>query len=140
MWTYHVNGIDVNVVVAGEGPDVLQVHGFPDSHEVWRLQIPALLDAGFRVIAPDTRGCGRSDMPPGVSSYRIEHLVADLVGLLDVLGVEKVRLIGHDWGAVISWHLAIAHPERVDRYVAMSVGHPTAYASGGMVQKLRGYY
>jgi pimeloyl-ACP methyl ester carboxylesterase len=137
---YRVNGMELNAVVAGEGPDVLLVHGFPDTHEVWRLQIPVLVDAGFRVIAPDTRGCGESDAPARVADYAVDRLVADLVALLDVLGVEKVRLVGHDWGAVISWHLAIAYPRRVDRYVAMSVGHPTAYASGGIMQKIRGYY
>jgi pimeloyl-ACP methyl ester carboxylesterase len=138
--TVSVNGVALNVIVEGEGPDVLLVHGFPDDHTVWRHQIPALVAAGYRVIAPDTRGCGDSAMPPRVADYRIEKLVADLVGVLDALGVEKVRLVGHDWGAVQAWHLALSHPERIERYIAMSVGHPKAYANGGIVQKLKGYY
>lgn len=135
-----VNGITLNVIVEGAGPDVLLVHGFPDDHEVWREQIPALVQAGYRVIAPDTRGCGDSEMPANVDDYRIERLVGDLVALLDALKVDKVRLVAHDWGAVIAWQLVLAHPERVDCYVAMSVGHPGAYASGGVAQKLKGYY
>lgn len=66
--------------------------------------------------------------------YRVAKLVADLIGLLDVLGIQKVLLVAHDWGAAISWQLALSHPERVDRYVALSVGHPTAYARAGLLQ------
>jgi pimeloyl-ACP methyl ester carboxylesterase len=135
-----VNGIEMNVVIAGEGPDVLLVHGFPDTHRVWRHVIPALVSAGFRVIAPDTRGCGETEMPAGVGLYHIETLVADLVGLLDGFGIQKVRLVGHDWGAVQAWRLALNFPQRIDRYVALSVGHPTAYARAGLEQKLKGYY
>jgi len=135
-----VDGLELNVVVAGTGPDVLLVHGFPDDHEVWRRQIDVLAAAGYRVIAPDTRGCGASDIAPTVSDYRIERLVADLVAVLDALGVARARVIGHDWGAVQAWHLAIRHPERVDRLIVLSVGHPAAYAGGGFMQKLRGWY
>lgn len=135
-----VNGIHLNVVVEGSGPDVMLVHGFPDDHSVWRQQIPALVAAGYRVIAPDTRGCGDSDMPPATRDYAIEKVVADLVGVLDALGVAKVKLVGHDWGAVLCWMLAIGHPERVERYAALSVGHPTAYARAPLEQKLKGYY
>lgn len=136
-----VGSVTLNVAIEGEGPDVVVLlHGFPDSHLVWRKQIPALVEAGYRVIAPDLRGFGDSDMPANVSDYELEHLVADLAGLLDALGIERVRLVGHDWGAVWGWAFCIAHPQRVVRYVAMSVGHPGAYARGGVVQKLKGYY
>jgi pimeloyl-ACP methyl ester carboxylesterase len=134
------NGLTFKVVVRGEGPDVLLVHGFPDCHEVWRHQIPALVAAGYRVIVPDLRGCGDSDMPPRVRDYKIDSLVGDLVAILAALGANKVRLVGHDWGAVLSWQLCLRHPELVDRHVALSVGHPNAYAAGGVMQKLRGYY
>jgi pimeloyl-ACP methyl ester carboxylesterase len=137
---HHVNGIDLHVVEAGEGPPVLLVHGFPDTHSVWRNQIPALVTAGFRVIAPDTRGCGESQLLPSESDYKIEHLVQDLVALLDVLGLEKVRLVGHDWGAVTSWAFVARHPERVECFIPLSVGHPRAYAKGGLRQKLLAYY
>ncbi len=135
-----VNGIDMNVVIAGEGPDVLLVHGYPDTHHVWRKQIPALVEAGYRVIAPDTRGCGETEISPARSDYRVRNLMADLVGLLDALGIARARVVAHDWGAGICWQLAIHHPERVDRYVALSTGHPNAYRRGGFEQKLKGYY
>ena len=135
-----VNDVELNIVTQGEGPAVLLVHGFPDDHTVWRNQIPALVDAGYRVIALDTRGCGESEIKPRESDYAIEKLVADLVALLDALGIAKVRLVGHDWGALQGWCFAIQHPKRVDRYIAMSVGHPGAYVSAGLAQKLKGYY
>jgi pimeloyl-ACP methyl ester carboxylesterase len=138
--TITVNGVKLNVIDAGQGEPVLLVHGFPDTHAVWRKQIPALLAAGYRVIAPDTRGCGESEMPPKVADYRIEKLVADLAALLDALGIDKVKLVSHDWGAVIGWQFLMAHPQRVERAVMLSVGHPSAYGSGGIAQKLKGYY
>lgn len=138
--TLRVNGIDLAVCDVGSGTPVLLVHGFPDSHAVWRHQIPALLAAGYRVIAPDMRGYGASEAPAATQAYLIETLVADLVALLDRLGIERVRLVAHDWGAVIGWQLCIRHPERVERYAALSVGHPDAYAHGGLLQKLKAYY
>lgn len=135
-----VNGLLLSVVVAGRGPEVLLVHGFPDCHEVWRKQIPALVAAGYRVIAPDLRGCGDSDAPVDRKAYSIDHLVGDLVRLLDTLGIDKVRLVAHDWGAVIAWHFCIRNPHRVDRYAALSVGHPAVYARSGIEQKLKGWY
>lgn len=135
-----VNGINMHVVIAGQGPDVLLVHGYPDTHEIWRKQIPALVAAGYRVIAPDTRGCGETGISPNRSDYHIDNLVADLIALLDALEIDKVRLVAHDWGAGISWQLVIDHPERVDRYVALATGHPMAYRRGGLAQKLKGYY
>lgn len=137
--TCRVNGIDMRVRIAGAGPEVLLVHGFPDTHVVWRKQVPALVAAGYRVIAPDNRGTGESELSPNVADYRLDNLVADLVGLLDALDVARVRLVAHDWGAIIGWQLAARHPERVDRYVALSVGHPSAYASDP-VQWLHAWY
>lgn len=135
-----VNGFEMNVIDVGQGEPVLLVHGFPDTHAVWRNQIPALVAAGYRVIAPDTRGCGESQLMPRVADYRIENLIADLAALLDVLGIAKVKLVAHDWGAVIAWRFVMAHPQLVERYVALSVGHPSAYGSGGFAQKLKGWY
>ena len=135
-----INGLSLNVIIEGVGPDVLLVHGFPDSHQVWRHQIPALVAAGYRVIAPDIRGFGESKAPKGKGSYLVENFVSDLLALLDTLEIDKVRLVSHDWGAVIGWAFSIAHPQRVDRLVAMSVGHPAAYPRGGLAQKLKGYY
>jgi pimeloyl-ACP methyl ester carboxylesterase len=138
--TYRVNGLTMNVLVEGEGPAVLLVHGFPDSIALWRHQIPALVAAGYRVIAPDLRGFGLTESPAEVEGYAIENHVADLVALLDTLGVAQVRLVGHDWGAVAGWLLAGQHPERVERYVAVSVGHPQAYVQASPTQWIKAYY
>lgn len=137
-----VNGVALNVGVGGpaDGPAVLLIHGFPDDHQVWRHQWPALIAAGYRVIAPDLRGFGDSDMPAPVRAYRVQALLADLIGVLDALGVAQARVVGHDWGAAIGWQLAIHHPQRVERYAALSVGHPSAYARAGWRQKLKGWY
>ncbi len=135
-----VNGLAFNVLDEGAGEPVLLVHGFPDDHTVWRNQVPALVAAGYRVIAPDNRGCGESEMAAQTRDYVLLNLVADLVAILDALGIERVKLVGHDWGAVIAWVFAARHPERVERYAALSVGHAAAYAAGPLEQKLKGWY
>jgi len=137
-----VNGIELNVLLAGpeSGSPVLLLHGFPDDHTVWRHQIPALAAAGYRVIAPDTRGCGESQLLPHESDYTIEKLVADQIALLDKLGLKQVKLVGHDWGAVQGWQLVFRHAERFERYMAMSVGHPWCYRRSGLRQKVRSWY
>jgi pimeloyl-ACP methyl ester carboxylesterase len=134
------NGIRLNVMVYGNGPDVVLLHGFPDSAYLWRKQIPALVEAGYRVIAPDLRGSGDSDAPEGKINYTLDKLIKDVAGLVDHLGVKRARVVGHDWGAILGWFFAIEHPEHVDRYVALSVGHPTAYQKAGIAQKLRSWY
>lgn len=138
--TIEVNGLAFNVVDFGNGPPVLLLHGFPDCHDVWREQLPELAAAGYRVIAPDLRGCGDTQMPTQVADYHIDHLVADVIALLDALGLQQVRLVGHDWGAALGWQLVLAHPQRFLRYTALSVGHPQAYAHGGLAQKAKGWY
>jgi pimeloyl-ACP methyl ester carboxylesterase len=135
-----VDGLNLRLVDEGQGPAVLLVHGFPDDHSVWRRQIGALVAAGYRVIAPDLRGCGESDMAGRVSDYHLSRLCADLDALLETLQLPQVALIGHDWGAVIGWHFAMRYPQRVSRYAALSVGHPLAYARGGLEQKLKAWY
>lgn len=135
-----VNGLNLHYVTAGEGPPVLLLHGFPDTHAIWRRQIPALAAAGFRVIAPDLRGYGKTDMPDQTSAYAIEFLADDVLGLMDVLGLDEATVVGHDWGALIGWHLAMHAPRRVSRYAALSVGHPAAIAGAGLGQKLRFWY
>ena len=136
-----IGSLDFNVLVEGEGPDVLLVHGFPDSNSVWRNQIPALVEAGYRVIAPDLRGFGETSVPTRTDDFKIDEFVADLAAILAALGVhDKVRLVGHDWGAAVGCQMCMQQPNRVDRYAALAVGHPTAYAHGGVVQKLKAYY
>jgi pimeloyl-ACP methyl ester carboxylesterase len=120
------DGIELDVLDEGEGAPVLLVHGFPDSAHLWRGQIPALTGAGLRAIAPDMRGFGASDKPEAVEAYGLGRPVADLVAVLDALDIARVRLVGHDWGAAVAWLFAALQPDRVDRLVALSVGHPAA--------------
>jgi pimeloyl-ACP methyl ester carboxylesterase len=120
------DGVELSVLDEGEGRPVLMLHGFPDSSELWRLQVPALVDAGMRVIAPDLRGFGESERPADVREYRVGRSVADMVAVLGSLGVDRAAVVGHDWGAGVAWALAAFVPDRVERLVAMSVGHPDA--------------
>lgn len=120
------NGVRLHVDVGGSGPAVLFVHGFPDSHRLWRHQVAAARAAGHLTVAPDLRGYGASDRPEGRGAYEIAQSVLDLHGVLEQLELEKVHLVGHDWGAVVSWVFAAMLPERVESLVAMSVGHPAA--------------
>jgi pimeloyl-ACP methyl ester carboxylesterase len=134
------DGVELSVLDEGEGPAVLLLHGFPDSARLWRHQIPTLTDAGFRVVAPDQRGFGDSDKPQAIDAYGFGHLVSDVLAVLDDAGVEKAHVVGHDWGAAVGWALALLAPERVDRLVAMSVGHPTAFAGRGIEQRRLSWY
>jgi pimeloyl-ACP methyl ester carboxylesterase len=135
--TLKVNGLDMFVASLGEGRAVLLLHGFPDSHRVWRHQMQPLADAGYRVIAPDLRGYGRTDAPADVGAYSVRHLCDDVIALLDALAIDKVLLVGHDWGATIAWQLCMHAPARVERLVALSVGHPAAFRTAGLAQRLR---
>jgi pimeloyl-ACP methyl ester carboxylesterase len=137
---YDVNGLHMYVASAGEGPPVLLLHGFPDTHVVWRKQMGPLAEAGFRVIAPDLRGYGQTDAPSHVQSYCLDSLRNDVLGLLDLLRIDKVRLVGHDWGAIIGWSLCMEAPGRVERFVALSSGHPSALEHAGLAQRLKMLY
>ena len=124
--TVEIEGELFPVVDTGTGPPVLLLHGFPDSRFLWRAQVPALAAAGFRAIAPDLRGFGDAPRPPDVHSYRRPFLIADVLGILDALGVTRAHLVGHDWGAALAWRLAGSYAERFDRVVVLSVGAPTS--------------
>lgn len=121
METWSVNGIDLAVVAKGTGPLVVLAHGFPDLALSWRLQVPALVAAGYRVVAPDMRGYGASSRPEPVNAYRSDVLGDDLVGLLDHEGVERAHFVGHDWGAASVWPLGLTHPHRVLSLTGLSV-------------------
>ncbi len=113
------NGIRMHLVEAGpdDGSVVVLCHGFPESWYSWRHQLRALGDAGYRVIAPDQRGYGQTDMPDDVDAYTQLHLVGDLVGMLDASGIDQAVVVGHDWGAPVAWNAAALRP---DRFIAMS--------------------
>src|SRR5438309_2356181 len=106
-----VNGVEIEFDVTGGGTPVVLLHGFPDSGRLWRHQVPALAEAGFRVIVPDLRGYGRSDKPAQAEAYGLGLLAADVLALMDDAGVEKAHVVGHDWGAAIAWALASAAGE-----------------------------
>lgn len=125
-----VNGVRLHYVEDGEGPLVVLLHGFPEAWFGWKRQIPMLVEAGFRVVAPDMRGYNLSEAPAGRRSYQREHLSADVAALIRHLGAEKAHVVGHDWGAIVAWFTAMDHPEVVDRLVALDAGHPReAYAA-----------
>jgi pimeloyl-ACP methyl ester carboxylesterase len=116
-----VNGVELRIVEAGEGPPVILSHGFPELAYSWRHQLPALAAAGFHAVAPDQRGYGGSSRPEAVTDYDILHLTDDLIAVLDDLGEERAVFVGHDWGSMVVWQLALLHPARVAGVVGMSV-------------------
>ena len=115
------NGIELSVLDEGSGPPMVLCHGFPELAYSWRHQIPALVSAGYRVLAPDMRGYGRSSAPAEVEAYDIASLCGDLCGLLDAVGEQSAIFVGHDWGASVVWSLATLHPERVRAVAGLSV-------------------
>ncbi|HSE02836.1 MAG TPA: alpha/beta hydrolase, partial [Methylomirabilota bacterium] len=97
---------------APDGPLIVFVHGWPELSLSWRHQLPCFADLGFRAVAPDMRGYGRSSVYPRHEDYALEHAVRDMIELLDALGLEKAVWVGHDWGSPVVWSLASHHPER----------------------------
>jgi pimeloyl-ACP methyl ester carboxylesterase len=136
------NGLQMHLAEAGpaSGRPVVLLHGFPDSWKLWRHQVAALADAGHRVFAPDLRGFGQTARPAAVQDYKLRALVADVTGLLDELGVERAAVVGHDWGAALAWRVAMFAPDRVERLVAVSVGHPLAGVAAGLPQRRLSWY
>jgi pimeloyl-ACP methyl ester carboxylesterase len=130
-----VNGVRLHCVTAGpdDGETVLLLHGFPEFWYSWRFQIPALVDAGYRVVAPDLRGYNRSEKPQGLAAYAVEELVGDVVGLVHAYGHDgddgpQAHVVAHDWGGAVAWALGMFHPEVIDRLVVMNAPHPAALA------------
>lgn len=133
----HINGVRLHYVEAQPAAEMgsdstasklcLALHGFPEFWYSWRHQIPALAAAGFRVVAPDLRGYNLSDKPSGVSAYRIDALLGDVIGLIAHAGAERAAIAGHDWGGVLAWHLAMYHPRVVEKLIILNAPHPAAY-------------
>lgn len=121
-----VNGVELEVFDAGRpnGKPVVLCHGWPDLAYTWRHQVPALVDAGYHVIAPNQRGYGNSSRPDDLTAYDVAHLTGDLVALLDHHGYEDATFVGHDWGAMVVWSLALLHPTRVDKVINLSLPYP----------------
>ncbi|MGW4894065.1 alpha/beta fold hydrolase [Kitasatospora sp. NPDC004240] len=123
-----VNGVRLHIAEQGEGPLVVLLHGFPESWYSWRHQFAALAGAGYRVVAPDQRGYGRSEQPEAVDAYTLLHLVGDVTALVRALGEERAVLVGHDWGAPVAWAAATLRPDVVRAVAGLSV--PPAPVAG----------
>ena len=133
-------GVGIEFDVTGTGRPILLMHGFPDTGALWRNQVPALAESGFRVIVPDLRGYGRSDKPEGVDAYSIPYLASDMLAILDSLGIDRAHVVGHDWGAAVAWAIGSLLPDRVDQLVVLSVGHPLAFLGAGYEQREKSWY
>jgi pimeloyl-ACP methyl ester carboxylesterase len=133
------SGVRLHVAEAGpeDGPAVLLVHGFPELWYSWRHQMRALAARGFRAVAPDLRGYGDSDAPPGRDSYTVLHLVGDLVALIADVGQPRVFVAAHDWGAAVAWQLCLLRPDLVTAFVALSVEYHPRNPTRSPVQTLR---
>jgi pimeloyl-ACP methyl ester carboxylesterase len=126
----NVGDVKLHYVEAGEGPLVVLLHGFPEFWFGWRLQIPALAAAGFRVVAPDLRGYNLSSRPLHVAAYGVGRLAADVRGLIRERGAESAMLVGHDWGGTVAWTMAMKYPEVVARLAILNAAHPRRLQQG----------
>ncbi|WP_437994749.1 alpha/beta fold hydrolase [Sorangium sp. So ce185] len=125
------SGVRLHYVEAGEGPLVVLLHGFPELWYSWRHQIPALVEAGYRVIAPDMRGYNLSDKPRGVGAYAIDELTADVAALIEASGAERAAaVVGHDWGGGVAWAFAMRYPALLERLVILNCPHPQKLLAG----------
>jgi epoxide hydrolase 4 len=120
----------LHYVEAGDGPLVVLLHGFPEFWYGWRQQIQPLAAAGFRVVAPDTRGYNLSSRPKDVKDYDVDKLAADIIDLIHERGAETAMLVGHDWGGTIAWTIAMHHPEVVERLAILNAAHPRKLSQG----------
>ncbi|CAN1168349.1 Epoxide hydrolase A [Linum perenne] len=142
--TIQTNGINMHIATVGSPTaksTVLFLHGFPELWSTWRHQLLALPTLGdYRCIAPDLRGCGDTDAPPSASKYTAFHIVGDLVGLLDFLGIDKAFVVGHDWGAAMCWYLALFRPDRVRAVVNLSIPPLRQFPGSNIVDDFRAVY
>lgn len=118
---------DVTTSGPADGVPVVLLHGFPESAASWEPVSARLNESGLRTYAPNQRGYSPGARPDGVDSYRIDHLVADVIGLLDALDLDTAHLVGHDWGAAVAWVVAARHPDRIISLTTVSVPHPGAF-------------
>ncbi|HSG50210.1 MAG TPA: alpha/beta fold hydrolase [Longimicrobiales bacterium] len=125
---YAENGdVRIHYAAVGEGPLVVMIHGFPDFWYSWRHQMEGLRDE-FRVVAIDQRGYNRSSQPQGIEAYDMGLLVEDVLTVIRHLGRDRATIVGHDWGGVVAWNLAFAHPDVVDKLVILDLPHPAGMA------------
>ncbi len=136
------DGVDLHVVDHGpvDGDPVMLLHGWPDSHRVWRHIVGPLVEDGHRVIAPDLRGYGRSDHPDFVRAYRMREVVSDLATILGTLGIPRTHLVGHDFGASAAWATAAFLPDLVASLTVLAVGHPASAGYRTLRQRQLSWY
>jgi pimeloyl-ACP methyl ester carboxylesterase len=139
------DGVMLHAVRAGDrgGPTVVLLHGFPEFWYGWRHQLGPLADAGFQVVALDQRGYNTSDKPPHVRDYNLDRLAADMASAIAALGVERAAVVGHDWGGIVAWWLAVTRPERVRRLAVLNAPHPVVMRRAlrtDPLQMLRSWY
>ena len=125
-----INDLNFHYVEAGEGPLVVLIHGFPEFWYSWRHQIPALVEAGYRVIAPDMRGYNLTDSPARTSNYTVDLLASDVVALIQHAGEQRAHVVGHDWGAAIAWQLAMRYPQHLNQLAILNGPHPKVFGKG----------
>ncbi len=117
------DGVKIHYVTAGKGPLLVLIHGFPDYWYTWRAQIPALAEK-YQVVAIDQRGYNESDKPEGVENYAVSKLVGDVLAVIRHFGRDKATVVGHDWGGLVAWTVAMTHPEKVERLIILNLPHP----------------
>ncbi len=135
----------LHTLVAGptDGPLAVLLHGFPEHWVSWRKQIPALAQAGYRVVVPDQRGYNRSSKPWGIRPYRLDALTKDVAGLIEKLGGETAVIIAHDWGGGVGWQFAADYPQMTDKLIILNAPHPKAMGRElrkGWEQRLKSWY
>lgn len=120
-------GLETRCAGPDDGEVVVLLHGFPECWNTWKAQIPALAEAGYRVFAPNMRGYGQSSKPSDVADYHVDELIKDVDAIRRYAGVEKIHLVGHDWGAMVAWWFALNKPEQLASLTILNVPHPTVF-------------
>ncbi len=121
------DGVTIHYVTMGSGPLMVLIHGFPEFWYSWRHQMPALAEQ-FQVVAVDLRGYNLSDKPAGVEAYKMRHLVSDIVAVIGHFGTNQAVIVGHDWGGMVAWAVAMFHPKVVERLIICNLPHPSGLA------------
>jgi pimeloyl-ACP methyl ester carboxylesterase len=134
--------VDDSGIGEAQAEVVILLHGFPASRRSWDGVTPALVDAGYRVLAPDQRGYSPGARPPDRRDYAIEHLVGDVLALADDAGATRFHLVGHDWGGAVAWSLAASHPGRLRTVTSLTTPHGRALLRSmtSSTQALRSWY
>jgi pimeloyl-ACP methyl ester carboxylesterase len=133
---------DVRDEGPADGEVIILLHGYPETKASWDEVVPALVAAGYRVLAPDQRGYSPRARPAGRRAYVAGNLVADVLALADAAGTERFHVVGHDWGGAVAWYIAMWHPTRVATMTSLATPHPTAFARSMLTssQLFRSWY